>query len=198
MESRKKILEAIKTAGVPEVPLPAIDTPSFSPSLALRGLFASRVEAAGGQFVLQQEPVTPQVIQQIVPDSKSFACTPNTGIEGTYALNKTSPHEYTGIDVFVCKAGLGVAENGGVWLSETEMVDRVLPFISEHVIILLDEKALVPSMHHAYDKIGSYAEGFGLFLAGPSKTADIEQSLVIGAHGARSYTLLLNPLNPGA
>jgi len=46
-------------------------------------------------------------------------------------------------------------------------------------------------MHHAYDRIGDADYGFGLFLAGPSKTADIEQSLVLGAHGSRSMTVFL-------
>ena len=46
-------------------------------------------------------------------------------------------------------------------------------------------------MHHAYDRIAQAEYPFGLFLAGPSKTADIEQSLVLGAHGSRSMTVFL-------
>jgi L-lactate dehydrogenase complex protein LldG len=41
-------------------------------------------------------------------------------------------------------------------------------------------------------------EAFGVFVAGPSKTADIEQILVIGAHGPRSLTVLLVPSPQGA
>jgi L-lactate dehydrogenase complex protein LldG len=46
-------------------------------------------------------------------------------------------------------------------------------------------------MHQAYEQISSADYGFGVFLAGPSKTADIEQSLVLGAHGARGLVVFL-------
>jgi L-lactate dehydrogenase complex protein LldG len=50
---------------------------------------------------------------------------------------------------------------------------------------------IVSTRHHAYQEINTFEEGFGVFLAGPSKTADIEQSQVIGAHGARSLLVYL-------
>lgn len=46
-------------------------------------------------------------------------------------------------------------------------------------------------MHQAYKKLSSNAIDFGVFISGPSKTADIEQSLVIGAHGALSLSVFL-------
>ena len=89
------------------------------------------------------------------------------------------------------KASIGVAENGSVWISESQMINRLLPFICQHLVIVLEKVNLVSTMHHAYQKINVFEEGFGVFIAGPSKTADIEQSLVIGAHGARSLTVYL-------
>ena len=64
------------------------------------------------------------------------------------------------------------------------------PFICQHLVI--NVKKTVPHMHAAYEELGKVNSGFGLFLSGPSKTADIEQSLVIGAHGARSLTVVIN------
>ena len=84
---------------------------------------------------------------------------------------------------------LGVAENGAVWVYESQMMNRLLPFICQHLILVIDKAAILPTMHHAYNKIDVAKEGFGIFIAGPSKTADIEQSLVIGAHGARTATI---------
>jgi L-lactate dehydrogenase complex protein LldG len=46
-------------------------------------------------------------------------------------------------------------------------------------------------MHQAYERLQGREYNFGVFIAGPSKTADIEQSLVLGAHGARTMTVFL-------
>jgi L-lactate dehydrogenase complex protein LldG len=50
---------------------------------------------------------------------------------------------------------------------------------------------IVSTMHEAYAKIADEAYGFGGFIGGPSKTADIEQALVLGAHGPLSMTVYL-------
>jgi L-lactate dehydrogenase complex protein LldG len=89
------------------------------------------------------------------------------------------------------QATLGVAENGSVWLYESQMINRLLPFICQHLVLVINKNDIVPTMHHAYQQIDVARDGFGVFLAGPSKTADIEQSLVIGAHGARTTTVYI-------
>lgn len=87
------------------------------------------------------------------------------------------------------KSSVAVAENGAVWLSEHQLLNRLLPFICQHLVLIVERKSIVATMHHAYEKINVADQGYGVFIAGPSKTADIEQSLVIGAHGARSATI---------
>lgn len=79
-------------------------------------------------------------------------------------------------------------------------------FISEHLVILLKKSEIVHNMHEAYARLsvpsgsaaGPDTEGFdhygyGTFISGPSKTADIAQVLVMGAQAARSATILLLP-----
>ena len=100
-------------------------------------------------------------------------------------------HQLADLDVAIISGQFGVAENAAIWLEERDMGLRALPFITEHLVIVLEKDQLVSNMHEAYERIGKGASGFGLFIAGPSKTADIEQSLVIGAHGAKSLRVVL-------
>ncbi|ACU62353.1 LutC/YkgG family protein [Chitinophaga pinensis] len=95
------------------------------------------------------------------------------------------------VDLAIIPGQLGVAENGAIWVTESEIEVRVLPFITQHLAIVIDSKDILPTMHDAYARIGEPSTGFSAFIAGPSKTADIEQSLVLGAHGAKSLTVFM-------
>jgi len=103
------------------------------------------------------------------------------------------PHSLEDVDVAIFAPRFGVAENGSCWLTNDDMPDRVLPFICQDLVFILDPARVVPTMHAAYERIGALDYDLGLFIAGPSKTADIEQSLVLGAHGPKSLTVFLLP-----
>lgn len=101
------------------------------------------------------------------------------------------PHSFEDVELAIIKAPLAVAENGAVWLPEQAMGQRIIPYICQHLAVLIDEGDIVASMHDAYAEIGIGDYGFGGFIGGPSKTADIEQALVLGAHGPLTMTVFI-------
>jgi len=83
---------------------------------------------------------------------------------------------------YVTSAKFGVAENGTVWV---ENYGKDL-FLSENVAVKMPHK-IVPTMHEAVEMI----DNPGVFISGPSKTADVESFLVFGAHGPMRFGILL-------
>ena len=101
------------------------------------------------------------------------------------------PHNLKDVELTIVKAHFGVAENAALWVTDELLGQRVSVFIAQYLAIVVNKKDLVPTMHQAYERIGNQEYGFGTFIAGPSKTADIEQSLVLGAHGARGLIVFI-------
>ena len=189
--SRNSILAAIQKNKPAEKPLPAI--PSFANGKAAPiDIFTSMVEVGGGQVIRDTNSHNLNTtIKKLFPEAKRIA-SPLPAVERNVDLDQIlSPGELESVDLAVVRGQIGVAENGAVWVTEENCGHRVLPFITQHLIILLNPSDIVHNMHEAYERIQVDATGFGLFIAGPSKTADIEQSLVIGAQGARSLTVVL-------
>lgn len=100
-------------------------------------------------------------------------------------------HSLKNVELTIIKAHFGVAENGALWVTDDLLGKRVAVFIPQFLAIVVNKKDFVPTMHQAYDRIGNQEYSFGTFIAGPSKTADIEQSLVLGAHGARGLMVFI-------
>jgi L-lactate dehydrogenase complex protein LldG len=103
----------------------------------------------------------------------------------------SDPHQLGDVDYTVAPARLAVAENGSVWISGDDLVTRNAVFICEHLIAVVEEGHLVGTMSEAVGRLGNLGGRWGVFVSGPSKTADIEQALVMGAHGARSMTVYI-------
>lgn len=130
------------------------------------------------------------VIRKAYPNAKIFVSSIN-GIEADLNPDTiASAADLNGTDVGIIQGELGVAENGCVWIPQT-MKERAVCFISEELVILLDKNNIVSNMHEAYKRIQMPHYGYGVFISGPSKTADIEQALVMGAQAARGVTVIL-------
>lgn len=188
MSSRDYILSKIKNTPRDKRPLPEI--PDFKVEGDLTERFIHSLLMNKGEVLDKnqlEEFFNSHHFKKIISLSEEFQPFANLDIPG-------DAHQLADLDVAIIKGQFGVAENAAIWLEDSDMGLRALPFITEHLVIVLEKEQLVRNMHEAYDRIGGRQSGFGLFIAGPSKTADIEQSLVIGAHGAKSLRVVLTNL----
>ena len=190
MNSRDKIFAAVKASQPATTPLP--DMHSFERNAAgSLDKFTTVLKTVGGSvYYVNSYAEVANILHDINGEDKKII-SPLTELREFYneaILNSTHISDLQDIDVFIIKGQFAVAENGAIWVTDKEMHQRVLPFITQHLAIIINAENVVPTMHEAYDQISKTSYGFGTFIAGPSKTADIEQSLVIGAHGPRSMT----------
>ena len=187
MSSRENILKAIAANQPTLVPLPAIERSAVINYWDHFAKFKTVLESIGGTTELL--PNVEILKERIRVDKATGNFIIDTITGETFdeeSDSASSAFELEKVERAYIKGTVAVAENGAVWVYESQMKNRLLPFICQHLVLVIDKKDIVATMHDAYDKINVGAEGFGVFIAGPSKTADIEQSLVIGAHGARS------------
>ncbi len=188
MSSRDEILKRA-TKNRFEAPLP--DVPAFArPDSDLIVSFGQSVELNAGRFIECFADDVSDEVRKLHPRADRVAST--TGlVSGTVDLREDSGHQVVGsLELFVCFADVGVAENGALWITDSRLRTRAALFATQHLAVVVRKETIVWNMHEAYANIRINKEGFGLFVCGPSKTADIEQSLVIGAHGPRSLVVL--------
>lgn len=192
--SRDKILAALRENQPELVPLPAAMPLVRVEILELQAKFKAMSEGIGSTVHLVDEfaAIEPLIAARFSGEKRIVSTVKElvSAVIPAFELHP-DPHSYADVDVAIFKSELGVAENSALWLTEEQMGIRVLPFITQHIVMIVPLSALVPDMHTAYQKIGEAEYDFGTFIAGPSKTADIEQSLVLGAHGPRSMTIFI-------
>ena len=90
----------------------------------------------------------------------------------------------------ILTAECAVAENAAVLLSARSLPERALAFLAQHLIVLIPSDVLVADLITAQALLPTPLPHHLTWMSGPSKTADIEQTLVIGAHGSRSLTVI--------
>ena len=173
------------------------DMPDFS---TLKGVeydnplaqFVAMSENVGSRVVdLSAGDDVNNVIKGLYPEAKVFASSlPEITIADRNPDIVEKAQDLNGTDVGIVKGEIGVAENGCVWIPQT-MKEKAVCFISEYLVILLSRKSIVSNMHQAYERIQFTDYGYGSFISGPSKTADIAQALVMGAQAARGVTVIL-------
>jgi L-lactate dehydrogenase complex protein LldG len=150
--------------------------------------FSDRIRQLGGDAVLlgAGESVH-QVVAQRWPTHGRVA-------DLTVAAHEevADPHAWHDVDVAIVPGDLAVAENGAVWVSHPDNTYRSLYFLTNKLVLVVPRDALVDSMRDAYARVVVREHGFGVFISGSSRTADIEQSLVMGAHGAMEALVIFH------
>ena len=190
--AREAILRAVRSARLSPVPAPDVAAAVRAyrqPPGDLATRFASAAQSAGARVMEGTIDCAPRLVSEAAPGARRVLSTTQR-ISGTIDVPE-DPHLLADLDLLVCASELGVAENGAVWLPASRAGIRAALFLATSVVVLLDRDAIVDSLHNAYERLDIRAESFGAFIAGPSKTADIEQALVIGAHGPKQLTVIL-------
>jgi len=194
MTSKQLILDKIrKNNVVPEADLPEYD--NFGITYKNKFEEFSRVlQTVGGDAISTTEEKLDEVILSLYADEKVIVSNVTESKLGNFVANDESdPHNLKHIDLAIVKGQFAVAENGAVWLKNNDNRHRSLYFIAQNIIIVVKKSDILNNMHEAYERISFDDKGYGVFVSGPSKTADIEQSLVIGAHGPKSgYVIFID------
>lgn len=187
MTSKEKILKNIKNNNVVKnVKLPTYENFGIKYDNKFE-TFSTMIESVGGKALLIEKDKLDETIKALYPDEKQIASDVDFCSIGNFnANNFDDAHDLSNIDLAVVKGNFAIAENGAIWMKNENNRHRALYFIAQNIVIVIDENELLNNMHEAYEKINFEDAGYGVFISGPSKTADIEQSLVIGAHGPKS------------
>lgn len=195
MSAREKILSAVKANQPSLRELPSLEFEAENPGEDLTGRFSEVATAIGSRvFEVNNPEEIRKILTELFPNAgRIISAFPRLVDTAETIIADPDPHSLRNTDLAILKAELGVAENGALWLPEGNMIQRVLPFIAQHLALVISRKKIVGTMHEAYNQPELENPGFGAFIAGPSKTADIEQSLVLGAHGPRSMTVFIMP-----
>jgi L-lactate dehydrogenase complex protein LldG len=190
VSSREEILARVRKNQPAPQPLPAV--PTFDRDLPSPAeAFKANLARMGGSVV--EAPVEGNLdafIRQRFPDAKVI-CSAAPEVAGNRPIDQmTDPAELDDVDVGIVRAGFGVAETGSVFLTEDHFKINALGFLSQHLVVLLDTRDIVPNLHHAYRHRGFFDARYAVFMTGPSATADIEGVLIRGAQGIRSLTVI--------
>ena len=90
----------------------------------------------------------------------------------------------------VTLAFAGIAETGTIAMVSSSTSPTTLNFLPQINIVVLEQSRIVLTLEDLWPLIPSQPRAIN-FITGPSKTADIEQTIVYGAHGPRHFHIVM-------
>ena len=189
--SREKILSLIRENQPASIPKPELNFEKQRFENPVER-FCELVEMVGGMTRIVKAEENLLEFSNISEKDKVLSALKLIPDQNIDRQNIKTAHDMKDIDFCCFHVDLAVAENGA-FLSPCEDFDfRSVYFLAQHLIVTLKAADIKNNMHEAYEALGKMERGeFSAFISGPSKTADIEQCLVIGAHGARSLQVFI-------
>jgi L-lactate dehydrogenase complex protein LldG len=190
VSAREDILARIRRNQPPPAALPGMPPIPGDPSPER---FRAGVERMGGRVVeAASYRGLDALVRALHPEAK-VVCSATPEVKGDRQPDPLDPTALQDVDVGVVRVVFGVAETGSLWLTGEQFGVPALGFLSQHLVVLLDPARILGNMHDAYRERAQFDAGYGIFMTGPSATADIEGVLIHGAQGARSLTVVLAP-----
>jgi L-lactate dehydrogenase complex protein LldG len=203
--SKEKMLKKIRKALLEkhENPYPNLEeTPVYPPtSEYLEVLFAEQLTAVSGKFVFCEDEI--QLIENLLllAEEKGWRkiyCweTALQELLATYEFpfySTDTDFEQAEVGITTCESL--VARNGSVLISNANAAGRRLSIYPNTHVVIAYTSQLVLDLRDAFrllkDKYGQTLPSMVSNITGPSRTADIEKTLVLGAHGPKELIVFL-------
>ncbi|MGD2135807.1 MAG: hypothetical protein PVF27_06585, partial [Gemmatimonadales bacterium] len=170
--SRDAILARLRAHQGDLAPLPVVPRFGSAGRDELVGQFTTVLEQVGGAC----ETCTPgddpaAIVRSRYPNAERIVSTVDELPLSTVTVAAdTAPADLVHVDLAIVRGRLGVAENAAVWVDDERLPHRALPFVAEHLVLVLAPDDVVVDMHAAYTALAGRRRGFGTFISGPSKT----------------------------
>ena len=189
--SRERILAAVKASTPEAVTAPQLNFDKLKFENPIER-FCEVLSTVGGEALIIESEKDISNHLKIPDDAKVISALNIISDQNIEREKLNSAHDMNDIDFCCFKGDFAVAENAAIHSNCDDFPFRSVYFLAENLVVTLKASEVLNNMHEAYERlIGKDITEFAAFISGPSKTADIEQSLVIGAHGARSLKVFI-------